>query len=99
MYIDDCITGMDKMWESDFSEPLNLGSAEMVSVNQLIDIIENIAGIKVKRNYDLTKPQGVRGRNSDNTLIKEITGWEPSVKLKDGLKITYDWIYKEMTGG
>ena len=99
MYIDDCITGMDKMWESDFSEPLNLGSAEMVSVNQLIDIIENIAGIKVKRNYDLTKPQGVRGRNSDNTLIQEITGWEPSVKLKDGLKITYDWIYKEMTGG
>lgn len=99
MYIDDCITGMDKMWESDFSEPLNLGSAEMVSVNQLIDIIENIAGIKVKRNYDLTKPQGVRGRNSDNTLIQEITGWEPSVKLKDGLKITYDWIYKEITGG
>tara|TARA_B100000212_G_scaffold341984_1_gene326987 strand:- start:15549 stop:16523 length:975 start_codon:yes stop_codon:yes gene_type:complete len=97
MYIDDCITGMDKMWESNFSQPLNLGSAEMVSVNQLIDIIENIAGIKVKRNYDLTKPQGVRGRNSDNTLIQEITGWEPSVKLKDGLKITYDWIYKEMT--
>ena len=76
MYIDDCITGMDKMWESDYSKPLNLGSSEMVSINQLIDMIEKIAEIKVERKYDLTKPQGVRGRNSDNTLIKEITGWE-----------------------
>ena len=75
MYIDDCITGMDKMWESDYSKPLNLGSSEMVSINQLIDMIEKIAEIKVERKYDLTKPQGVRGRNSDNTLIKEITGW------------------------
>ena len=97
MYIDDCITGMDKMWDSGYSKALNLGSSEMVSVNQLIDMIEDIAGIKVKRNYDTTKPQGVRGRNSDNTLIKNIIGWEPSIKLKDGLKKTYDWIYKEMT--
>jgi len=97
MYIDDCITGMDKMWSSGYSKALNLGSSEMVSVNQLIDMIEDIAGIKVKRNYDTTKPQGVRGRNSDNTLIKDIIGWEPSIKLKDGLKRTYDWIYKEMT--
>ena len=66
---------MDKMWESDYSKPLNLGSSEMVSINQLIDMIEKIAEIKVERKYDLTKPQGVRGRNSDNTLIKEITGW------------------------
>ena len=76
MYIDDCITGMDKMWASDYTKPLNLGSSEMVSINQLIDMIEKIAGIEVERKYDLTKPQGVRGRNSDNTLIKEVTGWE-----------------------
>ena len=75
MYIDDCITGMDKMWASDYTKPLNLGSSEMVSINQLIDMIEKIAEIEVERKYDLTKPQGVRGRNSDNTLIKEITGW------------------------
>ena len=99
MYIDDCITGMDKMWESDFTKPLNLGSSEMVSINQLIDMIEKIAEIKVERKYDLTKPQGVRGRNSDNTLIKEVTGWEPSVGLQTGLEKTYAWIYNEIKQG
>ena len=68
----------------------------MVSVNQLIDIISGIAGITVERQYDLTKPQGVRGRNSDNTLIKEITGWEPSISLQEGLKKTYAWIETEI---
>jgi len=99
MYIDDCITGMDKMWESDFTKPLNLGSSEMVSINQLIDMIEKLADIKVERKYDLTKPQGVRGRNSDNTLIKEVTGWEPSVGLQEGLEKTYAWIYNEIKQG
>ena len=96
MYIDDCITGMEKIWSSGYKEPLNLGSSEMVSVNQLIDIISGIAGITVERQYDLTKPQGVRGRNSDNTLIKEITGWEPSISLQEGLEKTYAWIETEI---
>ena len=99
MYIDDCITGMDKMWESDYTKPLNLGSSEMVSINQLIDMIEKIAGIEVERKYDLTKPQGVRGRNSDNTLIKEVTGWEVSVGLQEGLEKTYAWIYQQIKEG
>lgn len=97
MYIDDCLSGMDKIWDSGYSKPLNLGSSEMVSINQLVDIVEEIAGIKVKRNYDLSKPQGVRGRNSDNTLIKKITNWEPSVKLRDGLVKTYSWIQGEVS--
>ena len=96
MYINDCITGMEKIWSSGYKEPLNLGSSEMVSVNQLIDIISGIAGITVERQYDLTKPRGVRGRNSDNTLIKEITGWEPSISLQEGLKKTYAWIETEI---
>ncbi len=99
MYIDDCLTGMDKIWASGYSKPLNLGSSEMVSINQLVDLIEEIAGITVKRNYDLSKPQGVRGRNSDNNLIKEITGWEPSVRLRDGLIKTYTWIADEIQRG
>jgi nucleoside-diphosphate-sugar epimerase len=96
MYIDDCIAGMEKIWSSGYKEPLNLGSSEMVSVNQLINIISGIAGITVERQYDLTKPQGVRGRNSDNTLIKEITGWEPSISLQKGLEKTYAWIKTEI---
>ncbi len=96
MYIDDCITGMDKLWASDFDQPINLGSDEMVSINQLVDIVEGIAGIKLERNYQLDKPQGVRGRNSDNTLIEEVLGWKPSVKLQEGLEKTYAWILSEM---
>lgn len=87
---------MEKIWSSGYKEPLNLGSSEMVSVNQLIDIISGIAGITLERQYDLTKPQGVRGRNSDNTLIKEITGWEPSISLQEGLEKTYAWIETEI---
>ncbi|MBH09273.1 MAG: NAD-dependent dehydratase [Candidatus Marinimicrobia bacterium] len=96
LYIDDCITGMEKIWSSGYKNPLNLGSCEMVSVNNLIEIISEIAGIKVEKRYDLSKPQGVRGRNSDNTLIKKITGWEPSISLKEGLEKTYAWIKTEI---
>ena len=98
MYIDDCLTGMKKLWESDFSDPINLGSDEMVSINELVDIAESIAGIKLNRNYLLDKPQGVRGRNSDNTLIKEKLGWTPNIKLSDGLEKTYAWIYDQISG-
>ena len=98
MYIDDCIEGMDRLWNSDYSDPVNLGSSELVSINQMIDMIQDIAGVKVQRNYQLDKPQGVRGRNSDNSLIKKVTaGWEPSVKLFNGLEKTYSWIWDQMS--
>ena len=80
----------------DSNEPVNLGSDELVSINQLVDIVENIAGIKCERSHDLSAPQGVRGRNSDNTLIKEIYGWAPSITLADGLAKTYAWVYDEV---
>jgi GDP-D-mannose 3',5'-epimerase len=99
MYVDDCVTGLDKLVASDFMEPLNLGRSELVSINQLVDIVEEIAGIKMKRNYNLSAPQGVRGRNSDNTLINKVLGWEPEIDLRTGMKKTYDWIHHEMTTG
>lgn len=96
-YIDDCIKGSEMIMNSDFVDPINLGSAEMVTINQLVDIVEEIAGIKLQRNYKLDAPKGVRGRSSDNTLIKKVFGWEPSVSLKDGMEKTYAWIYEQMT--
>ena len=97
MYIDDCLKGMQAILASDILEPLNLGSDELVSINQLVDIVEDIAGIKLKRSYNLSAPKGVNGRNSDNTLIRKKLGWAPEVKLRDGLEKTYRWIYGEMT--
>jgi len=96
MYIDDCIKGILDIMYSNIIEPINLGSAEMVSINQLVDYVEEIANHKFERKYDLTAPKGVRGRNSDNTLIKQYLGWEPSISLKEGLKKTYDWIKGQM---
>ena len=78
---------------SNFVEPLNIGSEEMVSINQLVDIVEKIAGIRLKRTYKRDAPMGVRGRNSENTLIREVLGWSPSIKLADGMEKTYRWIY------
>ena len=96
MYIDDCIKGTLAITESDIREPLNLGSSELVTINQLVDIVEEIAGIHLKRRYNLNAPKGVNGRNSDNTKILGYMGWEPSIRLKDGLRKTYQWIEKEM---
>ena len=96
MYIDDCIKGIQNIMYSDIIEPLNLGSSEMVSINQLVDIVEEIAGYKMERKYDLGAPKGVRGRNSENTLIRKYLGWEPSIPLKKGMKKTFDWIKDEM---
>ena len=93
MYIDDCLKGMRMIMDSDILEPINLGSVEMVSVNQLVDIVEEIAGVKLKRIYDLDAPKGVMGRNSDNTLIRRYLNWEPGIALRDGLEKTYAWIY------
>jgi nucleoside-diphosphate-sugar epimerase len=95
-YIDDCIFGTKAIMRSDTLEPINLGSSELVTINQLVDIVEKIGGIKAERNYDLSAPQGVRGRNSDNTLIRESLGWEPSIPLEDGLTKTYRWIYDQL---
>ncbi len=97
MYIDDCVHGTKAIMHSDILEPINLGSSELVTINQLVDIIEDIAGIKVERKYQLDAPLGVRGRNSDNTLIQEKLGWEPSITLKEGVEKTYKWIYDQMT--
>jgi len=96
MYIDDCLKGTQMILNSEVIEPLNLGSDELVSINGLVDIIEGIAGIKLKRSYNLTAPKGVNGRNSDNTLIKEKLGWAPEIRLRDGLEKTYAWIYDEI---
>ena len=95
MYIDDCLSGIFKITESSILEPINLGSSELVSINQLVDIVEEIAGIKVQRRYNLSAPKGVNGRNSDNKLIKKYLGWEPSTRLRDGLAKTYAWVYEE----
>lgn len=95
MYIDDCITGVDKLMASDHNDPLNLGRSEMVTINQLLDIVEDIAGVKVKRHYNLNAPQGVRGRNSDNTEIKRVLGWEPGIDLRTGMETTYHWIKEQ----
>ncbi len=99
MYIDDCTKGSEMIFESDIDEPINLGSSELVSINQLVDIVEGIAGIKLKRNYNLSAPKGVNGRNSDNTMILDRLGWEPSITLRDGLARTYAWIESEMLVG
>jgi GDP-D-mannose 3',5'-epimerase len=95
MYIDDCLKGIQLIMNSNILEPINLGSSEMVTINQLVDITEQIAGIKLKRSYDLSAPKGVNGRNSENTLIKKYLGWEPSTPLKVGMEKTYRWIYDE----
>ena len=96
MYIDDCLLGTRKITESDILEPINLGSSELVTINRLVDIVEEIAGIRLERRYDLDAPKGVRGRNSDNTLILDRLGWEPSISLAAGLEKTYSWIYDEL---
>src|SRR5437867_7735020 len=97
MWIDDCLKGTQMIMDGDFVEPLNLGSSELVSINQLVDIVEEIGGVKLKRRYNLKAPKGVNGRNSDNTLIQGIYNWEPATKLRNGLEPTYRWIYDEMT--
>src|SRR6266481_395506 len=97
MYIDDCIKGTKLIAESNFAKPLNLGSSEIVTINGLVDIVEDIAGVKLKRTYNLSAPKGVRGRNSDNTWIAERLGWAPGISLEVGLEQTYRWIYDQMT--
>lgn len=96
MYIDDCTKGVEAIFSSEIHEPINLGSSELVTINRLVDIAEEYAGIRLKRNYNLNAPKGVNGRNSDNTKILGYLGWEPSIRLKDGIAKTFDWIESEM---
>jgi len=98
LYIEDCIEGTLRLFESDYSEPVNIGSDEQVSINQMIDIIQEISKIKkLSRDYQLDKPKGVRGRSSNNDLVKKVLNWSFKIKLKDGLKKTYDWTYNEIS--
>jgi nucleoside-diphosphate-sugar epimerase len=97
MYIDDCIKGTQLLMASDVSEPINLGSDALVTINELVGIVERIAGISLRRTHDLDAPLGVRGRNSDNTMIQERLGWQPSIPLEEGMERTYRWIYDEVT--
>ncbi len=99
MFIDDCLHGTQLLMESDVSEPLNIGSSRLVTINRLVDIVEDIADTKLQRRYRLDAPQGVRGRNSDNALVQERLGWQPSITLEEGLEETYRWIYDRMSGG
>jgi nucleoside-diphosphate-sugar epimerase len=96
-YIDDCLDGTLRLMASEVDEPLNVGSDQLVTINQLVDIVEGIAGVRLTRRYKLDAPKGVRGRNSDNTLIKARLGWGPSIRLEDGMRRTYEWIRGEMT--
>jgi len=97
MYIDDCVNGIDKIMHCEklIATPINLGSSELVSINNLVGMVEKIAGIKLQRKHDLDAPRGVAGRNSDNTLIRKILGCEPSTPLREGLKRTYAWIEQQ----
>ena len=99
MYIDDCTRGIVDIFHSDILEPINLGSSELVTINQLVDIAEDIAGVKLKRTYNLKAPKGVNGRNSDNALIRKYLDWEPSIRLRDGMEKTMAWIEQQMLAG
>src|SRR5579872_5044005 len=96
MFIDDCIKGIDLITRSQIIDPINLGSSEAVSINGLVDYVEEIAGIKLRRKYDLSAPKGVNGRNSDNTLIQRLLKWEPDTTLRQGLEKTYAWIHDQI---
>lgn len=92
MHVDDCVEGIYRLMQSDFAKPLNLGTDELITVNDLVDLVAKVAGKSVQKRHDTSKPQGVRGRNSDNSLLREVLGWEPQVSLEDGLRNTYQFI-------
>jgi nucleoside-diphosphate-sugar epimerase len=98
-YIDDCLDGTQRLMQSEVTEPLNLGSDQMVSINQLVDIVEQIAGVELVRRYDLSAPKGVRGRNSNNDRIRKLLGWAPSIRLEYGIEKTYAWIFDQIERG
>ncbi len=95
-FIDDCLEGIRLLMESDFHDPINIGSNELVTINELTDIVEEHAGTQLNRRYNLNAPKGVNGRNSDNTLVRKVLNWEPGTTLRDGMKKTYEWVYNEI---
>lgn len=95
-YIDNCVEGIYRLMQSDYHQPINLGQDRLVTIDGLVDIVAHIAGKVIKKRYDLTKPQGVRGRNADITLAKKVLGWEPQISLEEGLEKTYKWIYEQL---
>ena len=95
-YVDDCVEGIFRLMQSNFNQPLNLGQDRMISINELVDMVAHIAGKKIGRIHDVSKPQGVRGRNSDNSLLRKVLGWEPSITLEEGLAKTYFWIHEQL---
>lgn len=97
MYVDDCVEGLVRLMASEYREPLNLGTDRLVSINCLVDLVCDIAGKKLTKKHDVSKPQGVRGRNSDNRRLREVLGWEPSISLEEGLTQTYAWIESDLT--
>jgi len=99
MYVDDCVEGLRRLMASEYRDPLNLGTDELITVDGLVDLISNIAGKTLKKVHDLSKPQGVRGRNSDNSRLRQVLGWEPSISLVEGLVPTYRWIEAEVSKG
>lgn len=96
MYVDDCVEGILRLMASDYREPLNLGTDRLISINALVDLVGEIAGKRLTKRHDHTKPQGVRGRNSDNTRLAKVLGWAPSITLETGLQTTYKWIENEL---
>jgi GDP-D-mannose 3',5'-epimerase len=96
MYVDDCVEGILRLFQSDVTEPLNVGSSELVSINQLVSLVERIAGVTLERRYQLDAPKGVRGRNSDNALIRRHLGWEPTTTLAEGMARTYQWVFEQL---
>jgi len=95
-YVDDCVEGMGRLMQTEEHDPVNLGSDRLVTIDELIDIVAGIAGKRLIKRYDLTKPQGVRGRNSDNVKLRRVLGWEPQVTLEEGLARTYRWIREQL---
>lgn len=95
-YIDDCVEGIYRLMQSDYHKAINLGQDRLITIDELVDMIANIAGKKITKRYDLSKPQGVRGRNADITLMKKLLNWQPRVSLEEGLEITYKWIFEQL---
>jgi nucleoside-diphosphate-sugar epimerase len=96
MYIDDCVEGLVRLMNSDYRDPLNLGTDELVTIDELVDLVCEVAGKNLRKRYNHAAPQGVRGRNSDNSRLRRILGWEPSITLRQGIKLTYPWIEAEL---
>jgi nucleoside-diphosphate-sugar epimerase len=99
MYVDDCVEGLIRLMHSNYREALNLGTDRMVTINELVDLVSGVAGKRLRKRHDLSKPQGVRGRNSDNSRLRQVLGWEPSISLEQGLAVSYKWIESEIAKG